>query len=207
MRDEEQRAGLAEIVDPVEALALEGGVADRQGLVDHQDPRPRRGRRSRRPGACACPSKCFTGWSMYSPMPANSAIESNLRRTSLRFSPSTAPPIRTFSRPDSSMSKVEPSASTGAMRPLTRSSPWLGSVMPQITCSRVDLPQPFAAQDADALALLHFEADVAQHPEGLEIRFPPAEQDLLQPVVAMSVELERLAEVLGLDDDLRGRRR
>jgi hypothetical protein len=47
-----------------------------------------------------------------------------------------------FSRPDSSASKVAPSASTGATRPVTRSSPLEGSVMPQITCSRVDLPQP-----------------------------------------------------------------
>src|SRR5215211_5125900 len=35
--DEEQRAGAAEIVDPVDALLLEGEVAHRQGLVDDQD--------------------------------------------------------------------------------------------------------------------------------------------------------------------------
>ncbi len=75
-------------------------------------------------------------------MPANSAIESNLRSNSERFSPNTAPPIMTFSRPDSSASKVAPSASTGAMRPVTLSSPLLGRVMPQITWRRVDLPQP-----------------------------------------------------------------
>ena len=63
------------------------------------------------------------------------------------------------------------------------------------------------AQDADALTTPHFEADVAQHPERFEVRLPPAEQDLFQPVVAVSVKLEGLAEVFRLDDDLRGRRR
>lgn len=57
--------------------------------------------------------------------------------------------------------------------------------MPQTTCSRVDLPQPLRPRNADALALPHLEADVAKHPERLEVGFPPAEQDLFQPVAAM----------------------
>ena len=60
-----------------------------------------------------------------------------------------------------------------------------------------------AAQDADALAAPHLKVDVAQHPERLEVRFPPAEHDLLQPVVAPGVELVGLSEVLGVDDDIR----
>jgi hypothetical protein len=60
-----------------------------------------------------------------------------------------------------------------------------------------------AAQDADALAAPNLKVDVAQHPERLEVRFPPAEHDLLQPVVAPGVELVGLSEVLGVDDDIR----
>jgi hypothetical protein len=60
-----------------------------------------------------------------------------------------------------------------------------------------------AAQDADALAAADLQVDVAQHPERLEVRLPPTEHDLLQPVVATGVKLVSLPEVLGLDDDLR----
>jgi hypothetical protein len=47
------------------------------------------------------------------------------------------------------------------------------------------------------------QVDVAQHREWLEVRLPPAECHLLQPVVAAGVELIGLPEVPGLDDDLR----
>jgi len=60
-----------------------------------------------------------------------------------------------------------------------------------------------AAQDADAFAAADLQVDVAQHPERLEVRLPPAERHLLQPVVATGVKLVGLPEVLGLDDDLR----
>ena len=82
------------------------------------------------------------GCSMKSPMPAKSAIESNFSMISGRLRPSTAPPIRTFSRPVASRSNVAPSASTGATRPFTQISPLVGRVMPQTICRRVDLPQP-----------------------------------------------------------------
>jgi hypothetical protein len=60
-----------------------------------------------------------------------------------------------------------------------------------------------AAQDADRIAAIDVEVDVAQHPERLVVGLPRAEHDLLQPVAAMSVELVGLAEVPGPDDDLR----
>jgi len=37
MADEQQCAGLAEIVDPIDAFLLESGVAHRQGFIDDQD--------------------------------------------------------------------------------------------------------------------------------------------------------------------------
>ena len=50
---------------------------------------------------------------------------------------------------------------------------------------------------------INLAADVVQHPERLEERFPPAEHHLLQPVVAASVKLVRLPQVPGLNDDIR----
>ena len=62
------------------------------------------------------------------------------------------------------------------------------------------LAGPVAADDADALALGDLERDVAEHPVLLVELVPEgAEQRLLQLVVAVHVELERLADALAAD--------
>src|ERR1700738_4620763 len=60
-----------------------------------------------------------------------------------------------------------------------------------------------AAEDADAFAAMDLEVDVAQHPEWLEEGLPPTEHDLFEPIVPTGVELVRLAEILGPNDDVR----
>ena len=48
----------------------------------------------------------------------------------------------TFSRPVNSGLKPAPSSSSAAILPLTSTMPALGASVPQITCSKVDLPEP-----------------------------------------------------------------
>ena len=53
------------------------------------------------------------------------------------------------------------------------------------------------------IAAADLQVDVPQYPERLEVGLPPAEHDLLQPVIASGIELVGLPQVPGLDDDVR----
>ena len=89
------------------------------------------------------------------------------------------------------------------MRPLIVVVPCVCSVMPQRICSSVDLARAVAPDDADAFALRDLKRDVAEDPMLLVEGLPAPEQRLLQLVVAVHEELERLADPLAADDGLR----
>ena len=80
---------------------------------------------------------------MYSPIPANPAIASNRAAIAWSLSPSTAAFTHTFSRPVNSGLNPAPSSRSAPIRPFTSRAPRVGRTVPQISCSSVDLPDPF----------------------------------------------------------------
>ena len=73
---------------------------------------------------------------------ANSTISSNRFATSRFDSPSMMPLMKTFSRPEISGWKPAPSSINAEIRPLTRTLPDVGLVMPATSFSIVLLPDP-----------------------------------------------------------------
>jgi hypothetical protein len=60
-----------------------------------------------------------------------------------------------------------------------------------------------ASDDPDALALLHREIDVVEHPFLSVELLPQAKQDLLELIILMRIELKRLADSSAADCRLR----
>ena len=151
-------------------LRWKAGIADRQRLVDHQDLGLDMGAdREGQPRAHA--HRVMLHRLVHVVADAGElgdrvelaqhlgALQARARRRRSSRSPGPTARGRRSSR----------APATGAMRPVTRSSPWLGRVMPQITCSRVDLPQPLRPRKPMLSPRRTCEVDVAQHPERLEV--------------------------------------
>ena len=91
-------------------------------------------------------------------------MSSNLRRISRRRMPRIAPLRKTFSRPVSSGWKPVPTSSSEPTRPLMPARPSVGSVIRERILSSVRLAGAVAADNADHLALVDLERDVAERP-------------------------------------------
>ena len=114
-----------------------------------------------------------------------------------------APPIIAFSRPVSSWSKPAPSARIGATRPLTCTLPSVGKVMPADNLQERRFARAIAADNADPFAAANLEADVPQYPMLMVKLLPVPEDRLFELIVAPHIELERLADPVAADDNLR----
>src|SRR3569623_3575903 len=79
---------------------------------------------------------------MKSPMSAKAAMPSKRASISDRARPSTEPLSITLSRPLNSGLHPAPNSSRAAMRPCTVTLPTVGRRVPQMICSKVDLPEP-----------------------------------------------------------------
>ena len=152
-------------------LRLELGVADRQHLVDHQD----LGLEVRRdgegePDVHADRVALDRRVDELARRPRTRRSRRSVRRISARLMPRMAPFRKMFSRPVSSGWKPVPTSSRLATRPLIVD-PALG----RLGDARQDLEQgrlarAVVADDADHLAALDLEIDVAQRPELLDRR-------------------------------------
>ena len=199
VRDEQDRAPFAlEALHPLETLALERLVTDREHLVDeedvgidvHGDREPEPDVHTRRVVPHLHVDELLE--------PANATISSNTELMSRFERPRIEAFMKMFSRPVSSGWKPAPSSSNAASRPrddLTL----VGLEDPGDALEQRRLARPVVTEDPDRRALLDLDVDVVERDEVLERDAPEVDHPLLQRRVVLVVEAEVLRDVTDLD--------